>query len=169
MKVRVAEVVRRHEGPSSKSFYSYENFKPLHTLYSRDIMMCRIYALFGILWAKKVLIWVKNRVSWAKKPYYMVHIAYYTELNMQICNYAQNDAFVAKIATTKTKRKLLWLFLPSLKGSQVLPPCLHPLHWLPLLSDWLRAPLGKSCLANPRRFKLLFTLAFCSKEEKKCT
>ena len=29
--------------------------------------------------------------------YYMVYIAYFTELDLQICDYAQNDAFVAKI------------------------------------------------------------------------
>ena len=45
-----------------------------------------------------------------KMPYYMVHIAYYTELNMQICNHAQNDAFVAKIATTRLTKTFVAIF-----------------------------------------------------------
>ena len=48
-----------------------------------------ILALFGRLWAKKVLLLVKNSVSWQEVHYYMVHIAYYAEINLQICNYAR--------------------------------------------------------------------------------
>ena len=38
---RVAEVARRHEGLSPKSFDSDENFKPLNTLFCREIKICR--------------------------------------------------------------------------------------------------------------------------------
>ena len=48
-----------------------------------------ILALFGRIWAKKVLLLVKNSVSWQEVHYYMVHIAYYAEINLQICNYAR--------------------------------------------------------------------------------
>ena len=47
-------------------------------------MICCNLRTFG----SQVLIWVKNSVSWAKKCLTHGHIAYYTELNLQICNYA---------------------------------------------------------------------------------
>ena len=39
--------------------------------------------------------------------YYMVYIAYYNEINLQICNYTQKNALVTKIANTRlTKTKV---------------------------------------------------------------
>ena len=63
---RVAEVVRGHGGPPSKSMDSDENFKPEHTLFCRELRFVAIYAFFGDLWAKKVPFWVKNSVSWVR-------------------------------------------------------------------------------------------------------
>ena len=59
LQVRVAEVV-------PKSLDLNENFKPEHTLFCRQSRFVAIYALFGDLWAKRVLFWVKNGVSWAR-------------------------------------------------------------------------------------------------------
>ena len=42
--------------------------------------------------------------------YYMVYIAYYTELNLQICNYAQKDAFVAKIVNMRLTKTFMVIF-----------------------------------------------------------
>ena len=42
----------------------------------------------------------------------MVYIAYFTELNLQICDYAQNDAFVAKIANTHLTKIFMAIFAP---------------------------------------------------------
>ena len=66
LQTRVAEVVRGHGGPQPKSLDSDENFKPEHTLFCRKLRFVEIYALFGDLWAKKVPLWVKNSVSWAR-------------------------------------------------------------------------------------------------------
>ena len=63
---RVAEVARGHRGPPPKSLDSDENFKSQHTLFCRKLRFVAIYALFGDLWAKKCLFWVKNSVSWAR-------------------------------------------------------------------------------------------------------
>ena len=63
---RVAEVARGHRGPPSKSLDSDENFKPQHTLFCRELRFVSIYTPFGDRWAKKVLFWVKNNVSWAR-------------------------------------------------------------------------------------------------------
>ena len=63
---RVAEVVRRHEGPSPKSLDSDKNFKPKHTLFCHELRFVVIYALIGDLWAKTVPFWVKKSVSWAR-------------------------------------------------------------------------------------------------------
>ena len=63
---RVAEVARGHGGPLQKSLDSNETFKPYHMLFCRELGFVAIYALFGVLWAKKVPFWVKNSVSWAR-------------------------------------------------------------------------------------------------------
>ena len=46
---------------------------------------------------------------WQEVHYYMVCIAYFTELKMQICDY-KNHAFVAKIANTRLTERFLTIF-----------------------------------------------------------
>ena len=102
---------------------SDENFKLKHTLFCRELRFVAIYALFGDLWAKKVPFWVKNSVSWARIALF-VGIANYTELNLQICSYAQKQ----RICRKQSKYALDESFdghLPSPKGCQLLPPCLE--------------------------------------------
>ena len=53
--------------------------------------MVAIYALFGRLLGKKVLFWVKKVFLGQEVHYYMVYIAYYTDLILQICIYAQKQ------------------------------------------------------------------------------
>ena len=48
-----------------------------------------IYALFERLWAKQMLVWVKTVFLGQEEHYYMVYIANYNKLDLQICNYAQ--------------------------------------------------------------------------------
>ena len=89
---RVAEVVQGHWGPPPKSLDSDESFKPEHTQFCRKLRFVVIYALFGDLCAKKVPFWVQNSVCWARSALlhiYMVYIAYFTELNSKIWDYAQ--------------------------------------------------------------------------------
>ena len=69
--VRVAEVARE-----PKSLDSDENFKPEQTLFCRELRFVAIYALFGVLWAKKVPFWVKTVFLGQEVHYYMVYIAY---------------------------------------------------------------------------------------------
>ena len=76
-------------GAPPKSSDLDENFKPKHTLFFRELRFVAIYALFGDLWAKKVPFWVKTVLLRQEVHYYMVYIAYFTELNLQICDYAQ--------------------------------------------------------------------------------
>ena len=45
--------------------------------------------------------WVKTVLLGQEVHYYMVYFAYFTELNLQICDYSQNDTFVAKIVNTR--------------------------------------------------------------------
>ena len=86
----MAEVVRGHGGPRQKVWIRTKNFKPEHTLFCRELRFVTIYALFfGDLWAKKVPFWVKTVLLGQEVHYYMVYIAYFTELNLQICDYAQ--------------------------------------------------------------------------------
>ena len=81
---RVAEVARGHGGHPPKSLDSDENFKPEQTLFCRELRFVAIYALFGDLWAKKVPFWVKTVLLGQEVHYYMVYIAYFTELNSKI-------------------------------------------------------------------------------------
>ena len=43
----------------------------------------------------------------------MVYIAYVTELNLQICDLAKNDAFVAKIANMRLTKFFMAIFAPD--------------------------------------------------------
>ena len=45
--------------------------------------------------------------------YYMVYMAYFTELNLKIWDYAQNDAFVAKIVITRLTKGFMAIFAPA--------------------------------------------------------
>ena len=45
--------------------------------------------------------------------YYMVCIAYFTELILQICDYAQKDAFDAKIVNTRLTKIFIAIFAPD--------------------------------------------------------
>ena len=55
--------------------------------------------------------------------YYMIYIAYFTELNLKICDYAQKDAFVAKIVNTRLTNGFMATFAPakSLPSPATLP------------------------------------------------
>ena len=48
-----------------------------------------LYAVFGNLWAKKCFFGSKTVFLGQEVPYYVVYIAYFTELILQICDYAQ--------------------------------------------------------------------------------
>ena len=79
---RVAEVAQGHGWHPPKSLDSDENFKPEHTLFCHKLRFVAIYALvFGDLWAKKVPFKVKTVLLGQEVNYYMVYIAYFTELN----------------------------------------------------------------------------------------
>ena len=74
---RVAEVVRRYEGPSSKSLVSEESFSP-NIRYFVAILKCCCYlcTLLKSLGNKRAFL-VKNSVVWAKKcinVWYVLHI-----------------------------------------------------------------------------------------------
>ena len=78
----MAEVAREYGWHPPKSLDSDENFKPIHTLFCRKLIFVAIYALFfGDLWAKKVPFLVKTVLLGQEVHYYMVYIAYFTELN----------------------------------------------------------------------------------------
>ena len=94
--VRVAEVVRGHGGAPPKSLDSDKNFKPEHTLFCRELRFVAIYALFGDLWAKKCLFGSKTVFLGEEEHYYVIYIAYFTELSLQICNYVQKQRICNK-------------------------------------------------------------------------
>ena len=64
---------------------------------------------------KKVLFGSKTVFLWQEVHYYMVYGASYTELIWQLFNYAQKWRICREITNT-CLTKVLWPFLPSLKG-----------------------------------------------------
>ena len=86
---RVAEVAQEQGWQPPKSLDSDGNFKPEHMLFCHELIFVAIYALFGDLWAKKCLFGSKTVFLGQEVHYYMVYIAYFTELILQICDYAQ--------------------------------------------------------------------------------
>ena len=107
---RVAEVAREHGWHPPKSLDSDENFKPEHTLFCRKLRFVAIYALFGDLWSKKVF-------HGQEVHYYMVHIAYFNELNLRICDYAQKRRICRKFVNTR----LTIIFMASFAPDEKLP------------------------------------------------
>ena len=139
---RVAEVAREHGWP--KSLDPDENFKPKYTLFCRELRFVAIYALFGDLWGKKCLLGSKTVFLGQEIHYYMVYIAYFTRLNWQICNCAQNDV-TKKLNTRLTK--VFKPFLPSPNACQLLPPC----HLLIFKVRW-----GPCIVGAQRYWRLVF-------------
>ena len=89
--------LRGHGGSPPKSLDSDKNFKPEHTLFCRELRFVAIYALFGDLWAKKRCLFGSKTVFLGQEVhYYVVYIAYFTELNLQICYYAEKQRICRK-------------------------------------------------------------------------
>ena len=76
-------------GPLPKKMDSDENFKPEHTLFCRELRFVVISALFRGLVAKKSAFLGQKVFLGQEVHYYVVCIAYFIELNLQICDYAQ--------------------------------------------------------------------------------
>ena len=111
---RVAEVVRRYEGSSTKSSYLYEN--------CRDIKICCDLPTF---WKS-----LGNKVPFGSNPvflrqevnYYMVYIAYYTELNLQICIYTQKQPICRESSKYALDKKFYGHFCPRRKAANFCHP-----------------------------------------------
>ena len=56
----------------------------------------------------------------------MVYITFYTELNLQSCNYAQKRRICREKANCRLTKIFLWPFVPSPKGCQLLPVSFNP-------------------------------------------
>ena len=138
----MAEVAREHGWHPPKSFDSDKNFKPEHALLCRELRFIAIYAPFGDLWAN-----------------YMVYIAYFTELILQICDYAQNRRIWRVNCNTRLTKNFTAIFAPD----ERLPSSATLLTIL--VSTW---SLGFDRTPNPRQtllrplvsFKFLFSFIF---------
>ena len=62
----MADVARRHIGPSPKSLDWDQNLSPDIHYFVTKFRFVAIYELFGNLWAKKIAFWVKSSVFWAR-------------------------------------------------------------------------------------------------------
>ena len=75
-------------------------------LFCSDIKICRNLRTFWKTYAKKVFYWVKTVFLGQEVHYYMEYIAYYTELNWQVCNYAQKGHICRKIIEYASDKNL---------------------------------------------------------------
>ena len=63
------------------------------------------------IFRQKKCLFGSKTVFLVQEVYYcMVYIAYYTELNLQIGDYAKNDAFVAEIVNTRLTKIFMAIF-----------------------------------------------------------
>ena len=53
-------------GAPAKKFGLGKNFKPQHMLFCHKLRFVAIFALFGVIWAKKRAFWGQNSISWAR-------------------------------------------------------------------------------------------------------
>ena len=77
-------------GPPPKSLDSDENFKP----------NIRYFVAF----------WIKTVLLGQEVHYYMVYIAYYTELDLQICNYGQKRCIRREKVNTRLRKVFMAIF-----------------------------------------------------------
>ena len=106
---RVAEVARRAFAEKIGLRRKFYALTYTHTLFCRDIKICRDLRTFGETMGKKVL-WRGGSVSWARNAG---------------CRFTyKNDEWIAKIANAHLT-KILLPILRSPKGRQLLPPWLE--------------------------------------------
>ena len=86
---RVAEALQRHGGPSPKSLDPTKILSPNMRCFVAILRFVAIYAVFLKSLGKKCLFGSKIVFLGQEVHYYMVYIAYFTELILQICDYAQ--------------------------------------------------------------------------------
>ena len=120
----MAEVAQEHGWHLTKSLDPDENFKPEHTLFCGELRFVAIYAIFGDLWAKKCLFGSKTVFLGLEVHYYMVYIAYFTELILQICDYAQERRICCENCKYALDENCHGLFCPDerLPSSATLDP-----------------------------------------------
>ena len=100
VRFRVAEFARTRRAFAEKFGLRQKIWALTYAILSRYYDYDYDYALFGRLRAKKVIFWVF--VFFGQEVlYYMVYIAYYAELNLQICNYVQKRRICREIANTR--------------------------------------------------------------------
>ena len=114
---------------SPKSLDPDENFNPKHTLICPILKFVAIYAYFGNLWTAKVFFGSKTVFLGKEMHYYIVDIANYSELNLQICNYAHKRRICREKKSRYTLGKRFYgHFCPRRKGANFCHPACTYIH-----------------------------------------
>ena len=113
-------------GPPPKSLDSDENIKPEDMLFCCELRFVMIYALLGDLWAKKCLFGSITVFLGQEVHYHMVYNAYFTELNLQICDYAQKRRICRENCKYVMDENFHGHFCPRRKAAKF---C-HPDEWV---------------------------------------
>merc|ERR1712227_1020090 len=100
-----------------------------------ELRFVAIYALFfGDLWAKKVPFWVKTVLLGQEVHYYMVYIAYFTELNSKILDYAQKRRICCENCKYALDERFHGHFCPRRKPAK---SCHPVLVYFPIIGQFL--------------------------------
>ena len=136
-----------------------KNFKPNIRYFLAILRFVAIYTLFGRLWARKFFFGQKQ--CFRGKSALLCGV-YYTESNLQICNYTQKQRIVAKIANTRLTNIFVTIFafaerLPN-SATLVRGGLLHQQHiamlyfsvlWMLKCSIWWRTFIYGGRLLRP--------------------
>ena len=87
-----------------------------------QIKICRNLRTFWRSLGKKSAFWVKKSVFRQEVHYYMVYIAYFIELNLQICDYAQKRRICRKNCNYAFDENFHGHFCPPRKAAKFCHP-----------------------------------------------
>ena len=119
---RVAEVAGEHGWHPPKSLDSDINFKPEHTLFCGELKFVAIYALLKIFRQKKYLLGSKTVFLGQEVHYYTVYSAYFTDLDLQICDYAQKQCICRENCKCVLDKNFHGHFCPQRKAVKICHP-----------------------------------------------
>ena len=119
------------KGLRRKVWTGTKNWSPKLRYFVTIIWLVTNHALFGNLWRKKCFLGSNTVFFGQEVHYYMVYIAYFTELNSKIWDYAQKQHICRENCKYALDERFHGHFCPRRKPAK---SCHPDLHWNVLIS-----------------------------------
>ena len=119
---RVAKVARGHGGPRQKVWTRTKILSPNLRYFVANKYLSRFTQFLEIFGQKKCLFGSKPVFFRQEVHYYMVYIAYFTELNLQICDYTQKRRICCENCQYVLDENLHGHFCPRRKAAKFCHP-----------------------------------------------